>query len=58
MLLRDALDIAGRIAELLSLCDEADGVLANALAASLIRMDLDLPAHNEVVVDDDDDAPS
>jgi hypothetical protein len=56
-LLRDALDIAGRIAELLSLFDQADGVLANALAAPLTRADLDLPAHNGIVADDDDDAP-
>jgi hypothetical protein len=55
-LLRDALDIAGRIAELLSLFDQADGVLGNALAAPLTRVDLDLPAHNGVVVDHDDDA--
>ena len=56
-LLREALDIAWRIAELLFLFDQADGVLGNALAAPLTRVDLDLPAHSGVVVDDDDDAP-
>lgn len=56
-LLRDALDIAGRIAELLFLFDQADRILADALVAPLTRVDLDLPAHDGVVVDDDDDAP-
>jgi len=56
-LLREVLDITARIAELLSLFDQADAVLADALAAPLTRVDLDLPAQNGVVVDDDDDAP-
>jgi Type ISP C-terminal specificity domain len=56
-LLRKALDIAARIAELLSLFDQADEILANALGAPLTRVDLALTAQTGVVLNDDDDAP-
>jgi Type ISP C-terminal specificity domain len=56
-LLREVLDTTARIAELLFLFDQADAVLENALAAPLTRADLDLPAQNAIVIDDDDDAP-
>ena len=56
-LLREALDIAWRIAELLDLFDRADVVLARALEAPLTRADLDLPVREAVVVADDDDDP-
>jgi hypothetical protein len=54
-LLREALDIAWRIAELLDLFDEADAVLARALEAPLTRADLDLPGRGAVVVPQDDE---
>jgi predicted helicase len=57
-LLRDALDVVWRIAELVSLFDRADVVLGEALNAPLTRADLDLPARNRVVVvEHDDDTP-
>ena len=58
MLLREALDIVWRIAELLALFDRADAVLARALEAPLTRADLDLPDRGAVVpAQDDDDSP-
>ena len=56
-LLREALDVAWRITELVSLFDEADGILAQALTAPLTRADLDVPAREGVVEPEDDDAP-
>jgi predicted helicase len=56
-LLREALDIAWRIAELIDLFDRADVVLARALDAPLTRADLDLPVREAVVVAADDDDP-
>jgi hypothetical protein len=57
-LLREALDIAWRIAELLDLFDRADSILARALEAPLTRADLDLPGRGAVVVPrDEEDEP-
>ena len=57
-LLRAALDVAWRIEELLHLFDQADDVLVRALHAPLTRMDLGLPARDEVVTaEENDDAP-
>lgn len=57
-LLREALDIAWRIAELLDLFDRADAVLARALEAPLTRADLDLPGRDAVSVPrHDEDEP-
>jgi predicted helicase len=54
-LLRDALDVTWRIAELLDLFDRADAVLARALEAPLSRTDLDLPRRHAVPIIDNDD---
>ena len=51
---RAALDVAWRIEELLGLYDEADAVLARALAAPWRRADLGLGAAAPVIVEDDD----
>jgi len=55
-LLRAALDIVWRIAELLFQFDRADEVLCRALDAPLTRADLDLPSGAEVALADDDDS--
>jgi hypothetical protein len=58
-LLREALDVAWRIAELLDLFDQADSALREALEAPLTRADLDLPRRSAVAVaTDEDDTPS
>lgn len=49
-LLRGALDVAWRIEELLSLADEADNVLRDALALTLTREELNLPVPNPAAV--------
>jgi hypothetical protein len=58
-LLREALATAWRIEELLSLYDEADAVLAQALDDTLTRDDLGLSPRDEaaVVINEDEDAP-
>lgn len=58
-LLRGALDVAWRIEELLALYDESDAVLADALALTLTREQLDLPRPNPAAqAEDADDAPA
>ncbi|HEU0155480.1 MAG TPA: hypothetical protein VFQ82_05365 [Stellaceae bacterium] len=58
-LLREALDIARPIAELLELFDRADTILVRALEAPLTRADLDLRPRDAIaVVPDEDAAPS
>jgi predicted helicase len=57
-LLRDALDVAWRIAELIALFDRADAILGNALAAPLTRADLDLPSRRQQIEPEDDDNAS
>lgn len=51
--LREALDVTWRIEELLSLADEADGVLCDALALTLTREELNLFAPNPAAFEDD-----
>lgn len=53
-LLRGALDVTWRIEELLSLADEADAVLEEALALTLTREELNLPRPNPAAVEDED----
>lgn len=54
-LLREALDIAWRIGELIDLFDQADTVLGQALEAPLTRGDLDLPRRSAVAIAADED---
>ena len=58
-LLRSALDVVWRIEELLALFDQADGILAVALAASLTRAELGVPVPGTAPAKEDaDDAPT
>lgn len=54
-LLRDAMDVAWRVEELLSLADEADAVLAATLALTLTRDQLNLPEPNPGAIEEDAD---
>ncbi len=57
-LLREALDVVWRIAELIALFDRADAVLSNGLAAPLTRGDLALPSRRrQIEPEDNDSAP-
>jgi predicted helicase len=49
-LLRAALDVAGRIREILSLQDEADAVLERALTRSLTRGEIGLPPRDDAAL--------
>lgn len=54
-LLRGALDVAWRIEELVSLADEADAILREAIALTLTREELNLPVPNPAAVEEEAD---